>query len=123
MLLPFNFVRKYFMQWMLAEGNYQKIEAEYPEHLAQMYTAMSVAERPAIVDPEVFSDAELKQLDMPVLLVVGEHEVISDVEPAAERARAQVKDIQVEVVSGAGHSVAMEQPETVNSLVLTFLEK
>lgn len=123
LLLPFEMVRKYFMKWMMAEGNYEKVEADYPEHLAQMNTAMQVAGRPGVADPKVLTDAELKQLGMPVLLLIGEHEVIADVEPAVERARALVKDIQVEVVSGAGHSVAMEQPETVNSLVLTFLER
>lgn len=73
--------------------------------------------------PTVFTDDELRKLRLPVLLLVGDHEVIYDPRLVVNRAKRLVPGIQAEIVTEAGHLLNMEQPEHVNQRVLEFLEK
>ncbi|MFV9833794.1 alpha/beta fold hydrolase [Bacillus stercoris] len=71
--------------------------------------------------PYVFTDQELKSIQVPVLLMFGEHEVMYHQQMAYERASVLVPGIQAEIVKDAGHLLSLEQPEYVNQRVLSFL--
>lgn len=71
--------------------------------------------------PYVFTDQELKSIQVPVLLMFGEHEAMYHQQMAFERASVLVPGIQAEIVKNAGHLLSLEQPEYVNQRVLSFL--
>ncbi|MGY4670127.1 enantioselective carboxylesterase CesB [Bacillus subtilis] len=71
--------------------------------------------------PYVFTDQELKSIQVPVLLMFGEHEVMYHQQMAFERASVLVPGIQAEIVKNAGHLLSLEQQEYVNQRVLSFL--
>ncbi|CEH28770.1 carboxylesterase [Aneurinibacillus migulanus] len=73
--------------------------------------------------PYVFTDDELKSVKVPILLLLGEHEVIYDPHSALHRASTLVPGIEAKIVKNAGHVLSMEQPEYVNERVLSFLSK
>lgn len=73
------------------------------------------------VMPDVFSDDELRELKMPVLLLIGEHEAIYDSAKALERARELVPDIDGELVQDCSHDMSMTKHETVDRRILAFL--
>lgn len=73
--------------------------------------------------PYVFTDEELKSVKVPILLLLSEHEVIYDPQPALKRASTFVPGIEAEIVKNAGHVLSMEQPEYINARVLRFLDK
>ena len=75
----------------------------------------------ARVMPGVFSDEELRALHMPVLLLIGENEVIYDPEKALDRARALLPNFEGELVPQSNHNMCASQCRIVDARVLDFL--
>jgi len=73
--------------------------------------------------PHVFSDEELRRIRMPVLLLIGDHEVIYDPGQVIRRATRLVANLQAVVVPNANHSAQYTAPEFVNSVILDFLSQ
>ena len=73
------------------------------------------------VMPTVYSDEELGALKMPVLLLIGENEVIYNAAKALARARLFIPDLTGELVPNCGHDISFSQNEIVDERVLTFL--
>lgn len=60
---------------------------------------------------------------MPVLLLIGEREVVNRRPAAAiHRARRLLPGIQAEIVPGANHIAAMTNPEVVNQYIMQFFQ-
>jgi pimeloyl-ACP methyl ester carboxylesterase len=75
------------------------------------------------VSPRVYGDAELRRIAAPTLVLIGEREVIYDPRAALRRAADLIPDCQAALVPGAGHAVAIDQPEIVNDRILEFLRE
>jgi pimeloyl-ACP methyl ester carboxylesterase len=69
----------------------------------------------------IIQDDEWKQIQIPTLLLVGDHEILYDPRKALQRARQLIPHIQTELVPSAGHVLHADQPERVNEAVLRFL--
>jgi len=87
-----------------------------------MKSATFPKEKPFLF-PERLSDAELKNLEVPALLAIGENETINQDSPeiVIDRAKKLVPNIQTTIVPGGYHSLNMTNPEQVNDLILKFL--
>ncbi len=59
--------------------------------------------------------------DLPVMIVVGEHDSITPVERARDMA-ALLPDARLEIIPAAGHLPPLEAPDAVNALLGDFLE-
>jgi pimeloyl-ACP methyl ester carboxylesterase len=75
----------------------------------------------ANIMPSVFSDDELRALHVPVLLLIGDREVIYDPVKALARARALIPDFDGNLVPGCNHDMWCSQPRLVDARVLDFL--
>lgn len=73
------------------------------------------------VRPKTYSDAELKRLQAPTLVVVGEKDILFDTGKALERAKKLIPQVETEIIPEAGHFPCTEQPDRFNARVLTFL--
>jgi pimeloyl-ACP methyl ester carboxylesterase len=73
------------------------------------------------VMPGVFSDDELRALQAPVLLLIGENEVIYDPVKALARARRLIPDLEGELVPGSSHAMSFTHHRIVDARVLEFL--
>jgi pimeloyl-ACP methyl ester carboxylesterase len=71
--------------------------------------------------PAAFSDDELRALDVPALVLVGEREVIYAPRPALERARRLMPRVQAELVPDACHLLSAERAGWVNLRLQRFL--
>ncbi len=89
-------------------------------HLMEMVTRYCV---PATIFPDVYSDAELKQIGLPALLLIGAGDKIYNPKKAIDRAQRLMPDLTAEIIPNVGHTLNMEQPETINSRILEFLSK
>jgi pimeloyl-ACP methyl ester carboxylesterase len=69
----------------------------------------------------VFSDVELRGINVPTLFIVGENEVIYDPVNAIEKVNQLIPNVETKLVPNAGHFVSMEQPALVNKHILKFL--
>jgi pimeloyl-ACP methyl ester carboxylesterase len=73
------------------------------------------------VVPRVFSAQDLRTISAPVLLIVGDREVIYLPEQVVAAAKRLMPTIRTEVVAEAHHVAALSQPERVNRLILDFV--
>lgn len=71
--------------------------------------------------PHVFSDAELRHVQAPVLLLIGDHEVIYPPDQVIKRATHLVPNLKAEIVPNANHCAQYTAPEFVNQKILEFL--
>lgn len=53
----------------------------------------------------IFSDSELKRLDMPTLLIGGAQDALIDVERAAQRMQSIIPHLQITIVPDMGHAL------------------
>jgi pimeloyl-ACP methyl ester carboxylesterase len=77
----------------------------------------------ARIGPAVVSDEALRTLPVPTLLLIGDHEVISDPASALERARRLIPDFRGELVSGSRHEMYVRQHRIVDARVLEFIDE
>jgi len=71
--------------------------------------------------PGVFSDDELRALQVPVLLLIGEDEVIYDAADGLSRARRLIPNFEGDLVPRCSHDMCASQHEVVDARVLDFL--
>lgn len=111
-----------FLDWIF-EDRYS------PEHAIkeQLTAAMMWMEASTSATPKengfpyVFTDVELAQLKTPMLLLLGEEEVMYNPKEAYERATRLVPGLRAEMIPGGGHLVSMERADYVTDKVLNFL--
>lgn len=73
------------------------------------------------VQPRVFTDEELRKLNMPTLLLIGEQEFLYNSKSAIERAKRVLSDGDVELIQNCNHAIVSDQTERVSSKVVEFL--
>jgi pimeloyl-ACP methyl ester carboxylesterase len=71
--------------------------------------------------PTVIPDDQLRELHVPTLLLIGDHEVMFDAAATLARARRLLPDLQGELVPGARHDMCFNQYRIVNARVVDFL--
>lgn len=69
-----------------------------------------------------FSDNELKTLNMPVLVLIGDHDIINT-KKSLERATNLIKKCEVGTIKNAGHFLSMDKADLVNQIMIGFLVK
>ena len=67
-----------------------------------------------------YSDDELKTLTMPVLLLIGDHDIINN-EKSVAKARELLPHAETGIIKNAGHFLSVDQADTVNVKILYFL--
>jgi pimeloyl-ACP methyl ester carboxylesterase len=91
------------------------------EYIAQLRAQAALYGRPHHWSPTIFSDVELRSIKSPVLLLIGDHEVIYKPEEAIRRATRLVPGLKAEIVPQANHIAEYTAPDFVNSAILEFL--
>lgn len=72
--------------------------------------------------PSAFSDEELSQIHIPVLMLIGDHDQLNQPK-TIEQARQMIPHLEAEIIPNAGHLLSMEQPELVDAKLLRFLSE
>ncbi len=93
------------------EATKEVMESTRPTTIAA--TLRGMAERPDMT-------TELPNIELPTLLLCGEHDVITPTDEMRTVAAA-MPDAMFHVIYGAGHMSPLERPERVNHLILDFL--
>jgi pimeloyl-ACP methyl ester carboxylesterase len=98
--------------------NVDKIEMAYIE---QYFIATQKAKNSIFLfQMTPFSDVELKTLVMPVLLLIGDHDIINK-EKSIEQAKELLPHSETGIIKNAGHFLSIDQSETVNTRIIDFL--
>ena len=95
---------------------YQQLSPDGPAHWPVFYEKLR---RMWLGSPH-YTTEQLKSVRCPVLVMVGEHDIVKT-EHTAEMAHA-LPNAQICVISGASHFAPVENPAAVNSAILAFLK-
>ncbi len=68
-----------------------------------------------------FSDDDFKKITIPVLVLIGDHDVINS-ELSLTRAQKFLSNSKTETLKNAGHFLSIDQSQTVNKLIVDFLK-
>ena len=77
----------------------------------------------SVINPPVFSRAELRAIRAPTLLLIGAQETLYDPVAMLKLAQGRMPQLETAVVPDADHIAAMAQPDDVNARILRFLEE
>lgn len=104
-------------------GAYDWIWQGFPreESMAELRAMAAVHGVPRHWSPTVFSDKELRSVRSPVLLLIGDHEVIYKPEDAIQRATWLVPGLKAKIVPSANHIAEYTAADFVNAAILEFL--
>ena len=68
-----------------------------------------------------FSNDELKSIKNPVLVLIGDKDVINSVE-SLEKAKEFLPNSKTKMIKDAGHFLSIDQTKIVNDAMIDFLE-
>lgn len=71
--------------------------------------------------PTVFRDEELRKIKIPMLLLIGDHEVVYRPDDVIRRAAHLIPGLKAEIVPNANHNAQYTAPDFVNEKILGFL--
>src|SRR5436190_2762123 len=118
--VPTRFTVNSFMRWLgFTATNARPV-------LELMYRGLKhfrVPPETGRVMPTVFSDDELRVMRVPMLLLIGDHEVISASATALARAHRLMPHFEGELVPHCRHDMCLSQYRIVDARVLDFLNK
>jgi pimeloyl-ACP methyl ester carboxylesterase len=115
MLTPTRFTIKRFINGASTKG-YSKEDPVYE----QMIIGMTNMRNVSFMRP-VFMDEEFKHMNVPALLLIGDHEIMYKPGKALDRASQLFPNLKAELIPNAGHVLNKDQPDLVNKKVLEFL--
>ncbi|WP_264523186.1 alpha/beta fold hydrolase [Flavobacterium sp. N502536] len=93
-----------------------------PVYKKQFYLANKYAKsNSSMFKMRPFSDAELQSITNPVLILIGDRDVINS-EESLERAKKFLIHSQTKTISDAGHFLSIDQSKIVNNAMIDFLE-
>jgi pimeloyl-ACP methyl ester carboxylesterase len=115
MFLPSRFTIKRFINGISMKGYSQ----EDPVH-EQMIIGVINMRRVSFMRP-VFGEDEFKRMTMPVLLLIGDHEIMYDPQKALDRATQLIPGLRAELIPNANHMLNGDQAEFLNGRILQFL--
>ncbi len=72
--------------------------------------------------PRRLTDAQLSSIRTPTLVLFGSRSPLTNSARAAERLRRLVSNVEVEIVTDAGHMLPVERPDLFNQRVLQFVD-
>jgi pimeloyl-ACP methyl ester carboxylesterase len=117
---PTRFTVRWFMRWLGIIGAGAEPLLELMD-LGLKHFRMPL--ETARILPTALSDAELRALRMPVLLLLGDREVIYDPRAALARAKRLIPDFAGALVPDCSHDMCFGQREVVDARVLDFLNE
>lgn len=93
-----------------------------PVYKRQFYLANKYAKsNSSMLKMHPFSDKELESVQNPVLVLIGDKDVINS-EESLERAKKHLPNSKSQIIKDAGHFLTIDQPKITNDAVINFLE-
>jgi pimeloyl-ACP methyl ester carboxylesterase len=89
----------------------------------QLYLAYKYGNsKPRLLNMLPFSKKELKSLKIPVLILIGDHDIVNN-EKIFVKAHKFIPNVETAVIKDAGHFMSIDQSEIINKKIVEFLNK
>jgi pimeloyl-ACP methyl ester carboxylesterase len=123
--IPFKLFSRNFIYWLAEDtvNSGEKGRALIEEHVDETFVAARSFKAKQLVNPNVLTDEELQSIKIPTLFLVGENEKIYSPHEALERLNRVAPQIQTKLILHAGHDLTMVEAETVNKLIIEFINQ
>ncbi len=125
--IPHQVFTKRFMYWLLEDmvTKDEQSRAVVDKFVKEAYIAIRSFAPKKMINPTVLSDGELQSLNVPMLILIGEHEKIyaDSVDAIIQRLKNVVPSVQTAIIPNAGHDLTLVQTEMVNEKILIFIEQ
>jgi hypothetical protein len=126
MLLPTRFTVGAFMHWLGFKDGPDDRTGRETKAIDLTYLGLKhfrFSRETARIAPTVYSDADLRAMQVSTLLLMGDREVIYDPAKALSRARRLIPHLEGELVSGCSHDMTIRQHRLVDARVVGFLAR
>lgn len=120
-LIPIRYFFKSLIYWVMADS-VKKDEKEMEKTVNFMYLASKYFKMRQAPAPTVLNDSELKDMEIPVLYMVGENEKIYSATKAVNRLKNIAPQIKTEIIPNAGHDLTSVQNKMIDQKILEFLK-
>jgi pimeloyl-ACP methyl ester carboxylesterase len=98
----------------------EKIDSVFKQ---QLYLAYQYGNsKPRLLSMSRFSKKELKSLKIPVLVLIGDHDIVNN-EKIFVKAHKFIPNVETAVINDSGHFMSIDQSEVVSKKVVEFLNK
>ena len=121
-LVHLESVHRRFLHWIFRD--LAREDAEMVENMLNEGLVAVRCLKPANsmwVSPTNLKDRELRSIEVPTLLLVGENEAMYSAQRAIQRVNTMAPQIQTEIIPQAGHDLTMVRSKVVNQKILEFL--
>ncbi|MDX3660836.1 alpha/beta fold hydrolase [Streptomyces sp. ID05-26A] len=110
-------------RWLLPAAILRRVSAGDPavRHTMRPLLFRGIRYKAQIAPLHVFTDDELRSIDVPAHFILGGRSVIGPQELAA-RVESLVPRVRTEIVPGRTHALNLEEPELTNARILAFAE-
>ncbi len=115
-ILPFKSIQDNTFRWAFGD------DPVVQEACEEWFRLVMTRVMPKQARPKTFSPEQLRNLKVPVLLVLGERDGLVGNPENAKKLAQSIPDIQT-VVLNTGHAVGVERPDEVNSLIVNFFDQ
>jgi len=89
--------------------------------IAKLRTLTALEGRHRHRSPSVFSFDELSKIRAPILLLIGDHEVIYNPNRVIENAIRKIQGLRAEIIPDANHNAEYTAPDVINAKTIEFL--
>lgn len=114
-IIPISFFAKNFLKYISASA------LQWPDWAVQGFVIQYQSYKFNFDRIPIISDNELSKLPPKTLILMGQDETLYDATDVASRIHKVAPSITVEILSGAKHTIATDQPDLVNERLLKFL--
>lgn len=110
-------LEKFFDAFSYYPGNINPLYKEQ-FYLANVYGSS----KPRYINMTQFSKKELQSLKIPVLVLVGDHDIVND-EKSISKAHELIPNVETGYIKDAGHFLSIDQATIINTKIVDFLNK
>ncbi|HTP11336.1 MAG TPA: alpha/beta hydrolase [Anaerolineae bacterium] len=120
---PSRWAMKRFKRWETCQENLKNPENQAfdRDKVEQLYLGFKYFRCQGEDNPDIFSDDELRSVQAPTLLLIGQQEVIYDPVASVERARNLIPHLEADLIPCASHDLTYFQASVVDERILIFL--
>ena len=114
-IFPTNFFARKFLKYISARGD------KFSKEEIQAFVIQVQAYKPNMNKIPIISDHDLDQLPQKTLVLLGQDEVLYDLEAVVSRIHSTAPFITISIIPGAKHMISVDQPDLVNDKIIQFL--
>lgn len=104
--------------WKLVFGPAPKVLPQEMQPLAELMKSVGLAAKPRVIRIPQLTDAQLRELSMPILTIIGERDVLLDSRDTRDRLQRTVPHAEIRFIEAGYHFLPDQAPH-----VMDFLER